>query len=60
MNRMSGGALKRAALGANDIVATMGGFNPALARPAAPPTPQPAPPKPKPRPKRELHRHARR
>jgi D-alanyl-D-alanine-carboxypeptidase/D-alanyl-D-alanine-endopeptidase len=60
MNRMSGGALKRAALGANDLVATIGGFDPALARPAAPPASKPAPPKAKPKAKRELHRHARR
>jgi D-alanyl-D-alanine-carboxypeptidase/D-alanyl-D-alanine-endopeptidase len=59
MNRMSGGALKRGALGANDLVATLGGFDPALAKPAAPPS-RPGPPKPKPKGKRELHRHARR
>jgi D-alanyl-D-alanine-carboxypeptidase/D-alanyl-D-alanine-endopeptidase len=34
MNRMSGGALKRAAQDANDLVATLGGFNPQLAAPA--------------------------
>jgi hypothetical protein len=33
MNRVSGGALKRAAPEANDLVATLGGFNPALAGP---------------------------
>ena len=33
MNKMSGAALKRAAQSANDLVATLAGFNPALAGP---------------------------
>jgi D-alanyl-D-alanine-carboxypeptidase/D-alanyl-D-alanine-endopeptidase len=33
MNKMHGGALKRATQDANDLVATLGGFNPALAAP---------------------------
>jgi D-alanyl-D-alanine-carboxypeptidase/D-alanyl-D-alanine-endopeptidase len=56
MNRMSGGALKRLAGEANDLVARLGGFQPELAKAAAPAAPAPAPPKPK----REPHRHARR
>jgi D-alanyl-D-alanine-carboxypeptidase/D-alanyl-D-alanine-endopeptidase len=35
MNKMRGGALKRATQDANDLVATLGGFNPALAAPDA-------------------------
>ena len=35
MNKMHGGALKRATQDANDLVATLGGFNPALAAPVA-------------------------
>jgi len=57
MNRMRGMALKLGAQKANDLVATLGGFNPALAKPAAPAAGA-APPKPKGR--RDLHRHARR
>jgi D-alanyl-D-alanine-carboxypeptidase/D-alanyl-D-alanine-endopeptidase len=61
MNRMRGMALKLGALKANDLVATLGGFNTALAvKPAAPAPPRAAPPKPEPKRKRELHRHARR
>jgi D-alanyl-D-alanine-carboxypeptidase/D-alanyl-D-alanine-endopeptidase len=56
MNRMSGSALKRGAQGANDLVARLGGFQPELAKAAAPAAPAPAQPKPK----REPHRHARR
>ena len=57
MNRMSGAALKRAALGANDLVATLGGFNPELGKAAASATPV-APPHAKA--KREAHHHRRR
>jgi D-alanyl-D-alanine-carboxypeptidase/D-alanyl-D-alanine-endopeptidase len=42
MNKMQGGALKRAAQGANDLVARLGGFHPELAAPAAPSTNAPA------------------
>ena len=57
INRMSGGALKRLALGANELVATLGGFQPQLAKAAAPaaaPAPRHA------KPKREPHHHRRR
>jgi D-alanyl-D-alanine-carboxypeptidase/D-alanyl-D-alanine-endopeptidase len=60
MNRMSGGGLARIAGEANDLVATLGGFDPRLARSAslakaaAPAAPPPA------KPKREPHRHRKR
>jgi D-alanyl-D-alanine-carboxypeptidase/D-alanyl-D-alanine-endopeptidase len=48
MNRMSGMALKLGAQRANDLVATLGGFNPALAPPSTstPAAPEAAPPAP--------------
>jgi serine-type D-Ala-D-Ala carboxypeptidase/endopeptidase len=60
INRMSGGALKRLAGKSNDLVATLGGFEPRLARPAAPPAARAAAAPAPHRGKREPHRHRRR